>query len=370
MTTTPCLDGLRVLDLTQYIPGPLATLWLSDLGARVVKVEPPAGDPMRTMGPTDADGTTFFYKLANRNKTVLRLDLKNPAGHDHLARLLPAADVLVEAYRPGVLDRLGFDAATLTRLNPRLIHCSLSGYGQTGPHALTAGHDMTYAALAGQLAASGSAARPLMTFPPLADHAGAMLAVNAVLAALLRRAATGRGARVDVSLAEAALSWMGGVLTAAHRGQPEQREQGMINGGAAYYRVYRAGCGGFLAVAPIEEKFWRAFCTAIGRPDWSQRQAEPLPQNDLIADLDRLFLERSRDEWMAVLGPADCCCEPVLEGDEVVRHPQWRARDTVRLTEDGDDVVEIPLPMVLDGAPPPRRRRLREAAAEQIPDQW
>lgn len=368
--TTPCLDGLRVLDLTQYIPGPLATLWLSDLGAQVVKVEPPAGDPMRVMGPTDADGTTFFYKLVNRNKTVVTLDLKSAEGKERMARLLAGADVLVEAYRPGVMERLGFDAATLARLNPRLIHCSISGYGQTGPHALRAGHDMTYAALAGQLAANGIAARPVMTFPPLADHAGAMLALNAVLAALLRRATSGRGARLDVSLAEAALSWMGGVLTAAHRGQPERREQGQINGGAAYYRLYRAGCGGFIAVAPIEAKFWTAFCDAIGRPHWSCRQAEPLPQNDLIGDLERLFLEKSRDEWMALLAPADCCCEPVLDACEVLNHPQWQARDTLRRAGDGDDVVDAPLPLLLDGAPPPPRQPLRQQDADWVLAQW
>lgn len=365
-----CLAGTKILDLTQYIPGPFATLWLADLGAEVVKVEPPAGDPMRTLGPTDADGTTAFYKLANRGKVVVRLDLKTDLGREVLAGLLRAADVLVEAYRPGVLDRLGFGAEELARLNPTLIHCSLSGYGQTGPLASAAGHDLTYVALSGGVAASGIAERPVMTFPPLADHAGAMLTVQAVLAALLRRGRTGKGARLDVSLSEAALSWMGGILTTGHRGESTRREADIINGGAAYYRLYRTADGRFVALAAIEDKFWRAFCRTVGHEEWIHRQNEPAPQTDLIARLEALFLTRDRDAWVALLGPADCCFEPVLDPAEVPRHPHWRARGVVRVAEDGDDVVEVPLPIFLDGAAPGRRRPLREDDARAVLGAW
>lgn len=366
-----CLAGIRVLDLSQYIPGPYATQWLSDLGAEVVKVEPPVGDPMRTMGATDADGTTFFYKLANRNKVVVRVDLKTEDGKRALAGLLAKADVLVEAYRPGVLDRLGFDAAELARLNPRLIHCSLSGYGQTGPHAPVAGHDLTYMALSGGLAASGSAERPVMTFPPLADHAGAMLAVQGVLAALLRRERTGKGARLDISLSEAALAWMGGVLTEAHRGDgPVKREHDIINGGAAFYRVYRTRDGRFVALGAIEEKFWRAFCTTVGRTEWIHRQGEPMPQNELIAELEALFLTRDRDAWAALLGPADCCFEPVLDPAEVPAHPQWRDRDVVHVARDGDDLAEVLLPVFLDGARPLHRRPFKEDDVQAVLASW
>ncbi|MBR9972882.1 CoA transferase [Magnetospirillum sulfuroxidans] len=365
-----CLAGTRVLDLTQYIPGPYATQWLSDLGAEVVKVEPPAGDPMRSMGPVDADGTTAFYKLANRNKVVVRLDLKTAEGKAALAKLLTVADVLVEAYRPGVLDRLGFDAAELARLNPRLIQCSLSGYGQTGPHALVAGHDLTYVALTGGLAASGIAARPVMTFPPLADHAGAMLAVQGILAALLRRGRTGKGARLDISLSEAALSWMGGVLTTAHRRGEARREDDIINGGAAFYRIYRARDGRFVVLGAIEEKFWRAFCVAVGREEWIHRQSEPMPQNELISELEALFLTRDRDAWAALLCPADCCFEPVLDPTEVAAHPQWQDRDLVRVGQDGDDIAEVLLPVFLDGARPRHRRPFKEDHIQAVLATW
>ncbi|CDK97353.1 putative Predicted acyl-CoA transferase/carnitine dehydratase [Magnetospirillum gryphiswaldense MSR-1 v2] len=365
-----CLAGTRVLDLTQYIPGPFATQWLADLGAEVVKVEPPAGDPMRTMGPVDADGTTSFYKLANRNKVVVRLDLKTEPGKAGLTKLLAAADVLVEAYRPGVLDRLGFSADELARINPRLIHCSLSGYGQTGPHAPVAGHDLTYVALTGGLFASGIAGRPVMTFPPLADHAGAMLAVQGVLAALLRRGRTGKGARLDISLSEAALSWMGGVLTAAHRGGEARREHDIINGGAAFYRIYRTGDGRFVALGAIEEKFWRGFCVAVGREEWIHRQFEPMPQNELIAELEALFLTRTRDDWAALLCPADCCFEPVLEPAEAAHHPQWKERDLIHVGKDKDDVAEVLLPVFLDGARAHDRRPFKEDDVQAVLATW
>src|SRR5271154_1260330 len=187
------LAGIRVLDVSQFIPGPQAALHLADLGAEVVKVEPPGGEPMRVLGPMDPDGVSAFYKLMNRGKTVIELDLKSRDGKAAFADLVAAADVLVESYRPGVLDRLGFDRAALERLNPRLVHVALTGFGQTGPYRLRAGHDINYMALAGGLAASGPAERPAFAYPPTADHASALQAALTAVAALLGRARTGRG---------------------------------------------------------------------------------------------------------------------------------------------------------------------------------
>jgi alpha-methylacyl-CoA racemase len=363
-----CLAGLKVLDLSMYIPGPLATLWLSDLGAEVVKVESPAGDPMRTMGPVDEDGTTAFYKLANANKIIVTLDLKSGEGKARFAELVAKADVLLEGFRPGVMDRLGFGIKRLHEINPRLVHCALSGYGGTGPFATRAGHDVTYLAVTGLLAASGPAERPIMTFPPLADHAGAMLAVNAILAALLKRSTSGRGTTIDISLAEAALSWMGGVLTMAHRWGDPKREHDLINGGAAFYRIYKTQDGRFAAIAALEEKFWQSFCTAIGKPDWIPRQNEPLPQHDLIADMEALFASRPLAEWTALLEPADCTFEPVLEPHEVAAHPHHQARGFTQVSDQG--LVEVLLPVLMEGERPKRRRMLTETAAEEVIGQW
>jgi alpha-methylacyl-CoA racemase len=363
-----CLAGLRVLDLSMYIPGPFATLWLSDLGAEVVKVEAPAGDPMRTMGPLDPDGTTAFYKLANRNKTVVKLDLKSETGRRMFSQMVVHADVMLEGYRPGVLDRLGFGAARVAELNPRLVTCSLSGYGGTGPFAKRAGHDVTYLAASGLLSVSGPAERPVMTFPPLADHAGAMLAVNAILAALLRRGRTGKGCRIDVSLAEAAMSWMSGALTIAHRWGGPKREDSVINGGAAFYHVYQTKDGRFAAIAALEEKFWRGFCTTVGHPEWIHRQSDAMPQTRLIAEMEEMFASRTLAEWTALLEPADCTFEPVLEAAEVPNHPHHRARGLVHTGDDG--LVDVLLPILMDEARPRLRRPFTEQTAEEVLSGW
>jgi crotonobetainyl-CoA:carnitine CoA-transferase CaiB-like acyl-CoA transferase len=363
-----CLAGIRVLDLAMYIPGPLATSWMADMGAEVVKVEAPAGDPMRTLGAVDEDGTTCFYKLMNRGKTVVSLDLKAQDGKAQLARLVAKADVLVEGFRPGTLDRLGFSKDQLHALNPRLVICRLSGYGGTGPFVDRAGHDLNYMAAAGMLAVTGPASRPLMPYPPLADHAGAMLALNAVLAALVRRGVSGKGAEIDVSLAEAALGWSSGVLTMARRWGDPAREQGMLDGGLAHYRIYATKDQRFVTIAALEFKFWESFCRAVGRPDWVARHQDPMPQNDLIAEMEALFAARTMAEWTALLEPANCTFEPVLNPSEVPAHPLHTARGFVHEAADG--IVDVAFPMRLDGNPPPRRRPLVEKSVSELLAGW
>lgn len=363
-----CLAGLRVLDLSMYIPGPLTTMWLSDLGAEVIKIEGPAGDPMRTMGEVDADGTTSFYKLANRNKVVVSLDLKTEDGKRRFAGLVEKADVMLDGFRPGVLDRLGFGDERLAALNSRLITCRLSGYGGTGPFAARAGHDVTYLAASGMLANNGPAERPIMVYPPLADHAGAMLALNSILAALLRRATTGKGATIDVSLAEAALSWMGGVLTSARRGTAPGREGDLINGAAAHYRIYRTKDDRFAAIAALEDKFWVSFCAAIAKPEWVHRHDDPLPQTALIADMEALFASRTLAEWTALLEPANCTFEPVLDPAEIPDHPHHRARGFVHAGEDG--IVDVLLPILMNGARVRTRRPFTEQNADAVLAGW
>jgi alpha-methylacyl-CoA racemase len=365
-----CLAGIRVLDLSQYIPGPFATRMLADLGAEVIKVEPPAGDPMRTLGPLGEDGLSPDYHQLNSGKTVVRIDLKTPGGKEQLARLLAKAHVLMDSFRPGTLDKLGFNREKLEAINPGLVHCALSGFGQTGPHRLVAGHDMTYLALTGGLVASGVTERPTPAYPPLADHAGALQAAVSILAALLRRTATGKGAHLDVSLCESAMAWQYQVL--ANPQSPPGRESIMLNGGAAYYRNYRTRDGRFAAFVPIEDKFWQAFCKAVDRPDLVARHDEPMPQTDLIAELERLFAARDLAEWQAILGPADCCFEAVLEPAEAISHPHHRARGLMAPAK-GDAKgggVEVLLPLILDARPPSPRPPFRETPAQEILDRW
>ncbi len=365
--TATCLAGLRVIDLSQYLPGPFAGQILADLGAEVVKVEPPGGDPMRGIGPPDPDGVSAYYKLVNAGKRIVRIDLKAEAGRAAFSDLISKADVLLESYRPGMLARLGFGRPALAVLNPRLVHCALSGYGQTGPKVEKGGHDLNYLAWGGGLVTSGSAARPTISHPPVADHAGALQAVISILAALLRRERGGEGAFLDVSLAEAVLAWQAGQLTAALRGRPMTRGRDLLNGGAACYGIYRTADGRFVTLGALEPKFWAAFCEAVGRPDWLARQAEALPQDALIAEVAALFETQSLAEWQALLGGVDCCWQPVLEAEELLADPQAQARGLLRPS---GSLVEVLFPALMDDQAPEPRRPLEEVSAGDVVQAW
>lgn len=364
------LAGVRVIDLGQYLPGPYAAQILADLGAEVVKVEPPEGDPLRRLGPADSDGTTAAYKLLTAGKSVVRLDLKSDGGRASFEALVARADALVESYRPGVLAKLGLGPERLRALNPRLVHASLSGWGCTGPYARRAGHDMNYMAIGGGLVASGSEERPVFAFPPVADFASAQQTALAVCGALLGRQRSGTGAFLDLSIMETVLGWQGLNLTAAARGDLPARGQGLLSGGAAFYAVYPTRDGRFVTLSAIESKFWRSFCEAVGRPDWIARQGEPLPQRALTAELAELFAGRTLEEWQAVLDPADCCFEAVPEIAEVPAHPHIAARGQVVTHPGPEPLVESLLSLRVDGGPPPARRPLVEIDAEAALAAW
>ena len=365
-----CLRGTRVLDLSQYLPGPYAAQILADLGAEVVKLEPPAGDPMRVLGPFDGDGISAFYKLINAGKRAVRLDLKSADGRAGFESLVGAADVLIESFRPGALARLGLGPEALKALNPRLVHCTLSGYGRTGPYAEKAGHDITYMALGGGLATSGPAARPALAHPPTADYASGQQAALATVAALLRRARSGQGAFLDLSIMESVLAWQALTLTGARRpGWVPTRGQALLNGGAACYRIYETADGRFVALGALEAKFWADFCQAVGREDWIARQNDPLPQGDLIREVSDLFASEPLAHWDGLLADVDCCFQTVLEPGEVPAHPQVTARGL--LHESGDKSrVEVLFPAMLDGAPPQPRTPLQDVEAAEVIEAW
>ena len=368
---TDCLAGTRVLDLSQWLPGPMAAQLLADLGADVVKVEPPAGDPMRALGPIDGDGVSAFYKIVNAGKSVVHLDLKSEEGAADLRGLLAHADVLLESFRPGTLAKLGFGREALEILNPALIHCALSGYGQTGPLAFKAGHDIDYMALGGGLATSGTVERPIPAHPPTADFASALQAALATLGALLRRARTGEGAFLDVSLMETVLAWQALSITGSLRdGDAPERGRRLLTGGAACYRLYRTADDRFVALGALEPKFWATFCEAVGRPDWTGRQNDPLPQEALISEVDALLASQPLSHWSAHLADVDCCFEPVLAPSEVPDHPQVSARGLVTQKAGADSRVEVSFAALLDGNPPKPRASLREAQAEDVLAAW
>ncbi|MCB1750845.1 MAG: CoA transferase [Gammaproteobacteria bacterium] len=336
MPANKLLSGYNVLDLSQYIPGPYAARSLADLGAQVIKIEPPAGDPMRNFICAGNEGEASpIYRHLNRGKTIAVLNLKNTQDKQHLARLLRGADVLLESYRPGVMARLGFDRDRLQAINPRLVHCALSGFGQTGPFRDRAGHDLTYCAVAGALCASGTEKQPVLTYPPVADHAGAMQAVNAVLAALLHRERSGRGAFLDISLTESILAWQYVGLSESQHETRQLRERLLLNGGAACYNIYTTSDGRFVTLAALETKFWKAFCCQTDHPEWIARHQEPLPQKDLIAELQALFSTQPLSAWQNLLAETDCCFEPIPAFNEIATHPQFEARASITGVQPG-----------------------------------
>ena len=364
------LKGIRVLDLSQYLPGPYATQILADLGAEVLKIEPPQGDPMRHFIMRDDDGISPWYKQINAGKSVLTLNLKTGQDKVSLTELLRSADILLESYRPGVMERLGFGRTLLQELNPQLIHCALSGFGQSGPYRQRAGHDLTYLAMSGMLSLTGTTETPVIPFPPICDYAAGKQAATAILAALLKRGRTGQGTFIDVSLFEMALSWQGFPLTAASR--PDHgfsRGRDLLTGGAACYHIYRTADGRFVALGAIEEKFWQAFCTTVDKPDWIERQHEPLPQEELIADVRALFSTLTREDWQRRFTGVDCCFEPILEHSEVAAHPHVQHRKLVefRETEQSCDAL---FPVWVNDRSPVSRRPLQQVSATEVLKDW
>jgi crotonobetainyl-CoA:carnitine CoA-transferase CaiB-like acyl-CoA transferase len=318
----PFLEDVRVIDLSQYIPGPFATRQLADLGADVIKIEPPGGDPMRFFMHSSGDEASPVYKHINRGKRIYRLDLKSDAGRNSLGDLIAGADILLESFRPGVLARLGFDRARLDELNPALIHCALSGFGQNGPYSLRAGHDINYCALSSQSIACGGRDRPMIGYPPIADHASAMQAAIAMLAALNAKRQGGGGAHIDISITESMLAWQ--YLPAL--GDAAERAASLLNGGAACYNIYRCADGGFISLGAIEGGFWENFCSAVQKPQWISRQYETMPQQALIGEVAELIGGHPRDHWQRLLDDVDCCYAALLEAGELSANPQLQAR--------------------------------------------
>lgn len=360
MSTLP-LQGLKVLDLSRLLPGPYATLVLGDLGAQVDKVEDPeGGDYLRQMPPMRDGESALFYAL-NRNKRSIALDLRSPEGVAALRRLVRGYDVLVESFRPGVMERLGLSYAALSEENPRLVYCAISGYGQTGPDRLRAGHDLNYIARAGALGYGGSAdGAPAVPGVQLADiGGGSLFGLVGVLAALYERERTGRGRFVDVSMTEGAMAFLhmhlGARLMMGEEGSPLRRGVETLNGGYACYGVYRTADDRYLAVGSLEPKFFSGVCEALGRPDLVAQGydtgADGQRAKEAIA---RIIGERPLTHWVELFRARDLCVEPVLEGDEVLADPQLVARGMFVRAHDpqrGVDVTHLRTPLHLGELP-------------------
>jgi alpha-methylacyl-CoA racemase len=329
------LEDVTVLDLTRLLPGGFCSLLLADLGADVVKVEDTGmGDYVRWAPPyygSDSEqalGTrSALYLALNRGKRSARIDLKHEAGRDAFLRLADTADVVLESFRPGVLDRLGVGYERLRERNPGIVYCAITGYGQSGPHAGRAGHDTNYLALNGLLGLTGAAdGPPVQSAGQIADvGGGALMAAFGVLAALWERQRSGEGQLVDISMTDGSLSWL--AMVAAQYlcdGEVPRRGRGALNGGIACYLPYETA-DGWIACGALEPKFWQAFCRGVGREDLIGEQLAP-PGSSGWAQVADVFRSRTTAEWAAFNDEHDCCIEPVLDLDQALESELVRER--------------------------------------------
>jgi crotonobetainyl-CoA:carnitine CoA-transferase CaiB-like acyl-CoA transferase len=334
------------------LPGGYCTLLLCDLGADVIKVEEPGrGDYIR-WSPPMVDGVSAAHRALNRGKRSITLNLKVPEGTELLRRLARTTDVLVESFRPRVLDRLGVGFEALSNGNSRLVYCAISGYGQDGPYRDRAGHDINYIGYGGVLSLTGLPdGDPVIPGVQVADlGGGGMLAAVGILAALVERAATGRGRFVDVSMLDGVVSWLS-IQAGAYLATGEVPGPGSTSlaGGLACYRVYRAGDGRYLTVGALEPQFWRALCETLSCPDLVDDQfGPPERQAEMAERLQAIFLERGRDQWLRALGDADVCAGPVNDLGEALADPHVRHRRMVAEVEGA--AVGPASPLKLSGA--------------------
>ena len=328
------LNGVKVLDLSTLLPGPYASMMLADLGADVLRVESPDRvDLVRELEPKIGDSSAAHQYL-NRSKRAIALDLKQPQAIEIVHQLVQEYDIVLEQFRPGVMDRLGIGYEALKAINPKVIYCAITGYGQTGPYKDRAGHDLNYLALAGISSYSRRAEEaPVPLGIQVADVAGGSLhSVIGILASLHHREKTGEGQMIDISMTDAAfaLNGMSGAGGLAGQ-QPPEAEADLLNGGS-FYDYYETQDGRYFSVGSLEPKFFTGLCELTGHPELKTLRC----QQTLKERLKAIFREKTFVQWQAIFAAADLCVEPVLSFDEACEHPQLIARDMV---------VEVPHPV-------------------------
>ncbi len=322
------LAGLRVLDLSRLLPGPYCTLLLAHLGAEVIKIETPrVGDYLRHAPPELGFGSMF--ELLNQHKQSVALNYRNARGKEVFLQLAHQADILVETFRPGAMARWGLGYEALCAVNPQIIYCSLSGYGQSGPYRDLAGHDLNYLALGGFLDLNGPAGgAPGIPPLPIADLGGAMLAALSIVSAVAGRARGQGGRYLDVAMLDAVMSWMLPIAGSfvLSQGSVPARGHLPLGGGLPSYNVYRTADDLLITFAALEPNLWADFCAAVARPDLNARQFDPAA----IADLAALFRAKTRVDWLHTFQGQDICVEPVNTFADAWRDPQVRQRGLAR----------------------------------------
>lgn len=345
------LTGVRVLDFSTLLPGPMATLLLAEAGAEVIKIERPGGEEMRGYAPR-WDDVSATFALLNRGKKSIAVDLKDAGACDRMRALAATCDVLVEQFRPGVMDRLGLGYGAMRKLNPKLVYCAITGYGQTGPRRDRAGHDLNYIGDAGLLALS-SGAPGRRTLPPglIADIAGgAYPAVLNILLALRQRDATGEGSFIDVSMTDSLFPFTFAALAQGHVTGAWPKDGGeRLTGGSPRYHLYETRDGALAAVAALEQKFWLTFTQAIGlEPEYIDDRRDP---GRAIARIAEIIALRTAAEWKPIFDEADCCCSIVQNLHAAMDDPQFVARGLFArklANATGGAIPALPVPIAND----------------------
>jgi len=341
------LEGLRVIDLSQFLPGPQLTLMMADHGAEVIKIEPPGeGEPGRHIGVRDGEHTVFFRNTQRGKKSVC-LNLKDPAQREALLRLCDTADVFVEAFRPGVVKRLGVDYDTLAARNPRLVYCSISAFGQTGPYRDLPAHDLAIESLAGVVSLNlGNDGEPVMPHVPAADMAASMLALSGVLMALYRREKTGLGDYLDIAMFDSILAWTPNITgqVFAHKRPPVVKHERSL-GGSAFYNIYRTADGKHVVLGAQEIKFVRNLLQALGRLEFVElcERGPGAHQAPLIAFLRETFALRTQAEWIEWFAGKDIGFAPVHDLREAFDDPHAAARGMRLLDSEGREHIGVPI---------------------------
>ena len=345
MSNTGALSGITVIDLSRLLPGPYCSMILADHGARVIAVE-----DKRFL----ADG--LFFNLINRNKEHISLNLKTEEGKEIFFRLIQNADVLIEGFRPGVVDRLGIGYETVQKVNPKIIYCSITGYGQNGPFRDRAGHDANYMSYAGVLDLIGEADRP-PSIPgvPIADIAGgSMNAAIGILLALFARQNTSKGQYIDISMTDGMVAFLPTALFFRQlTGQEPARADGLFSHRYACYNTYETADGQFLSIGAVEKRFWMQLCDLLSAPDYAELQYDDQHRNEIIDFMRHTFKQKTLDEWNAVLGDKDICWGRVQSLSEVLEDPLFQQREMVVEIEgnDGKTSKTLGVPVKLSDTP-------------------
>lgn len=349
-----------VLDFSTLLPGPMASLMLAEAGAEVIKIErPDRGDEMRSYVPRIADDSINFH-LLNRGKRSLAIDLKAPGSIDRLRPLIERADVVIEQFRPGVMERLGLGAKALSAINPRLIYCSITGWGQSGPKAQTAAHDLNYMAETGLLGLTGGTdGAPVLPPVLIADIAGgSMPAVINILLALRQRDIDGHGTTLDIAMGDALFAFAyWGLGNGLYAGQWPMRSAELVTGGSPRYNIYPTRDGGHIAAAPLEDKFWARFCELVDlAPEYRGHDADAAAT---ISAVRSLVARRSAEEWQTIFSSEDVCCSVVRSLEQAVADPHFRARGLFNPETGAEDdgpqmMLPVPIAAPFRGAPRPK----------------